>query len=64
MDPKRAAHILLEGLFGILCIVLIVIFLKAAALILGVLTAKLVFVCIFVYMIVALGEILPWLFNN
>jgi hypothetical protein len=64
MDPKRSPHILLGGLFGILNLVLLGLFLKAAAPILGILPAKLVYVCLFVYLIVALGEILPWAFNN
>jgi hypothetical protein len=64
MNPKRSPHILLGGLFGILNLVLIGIFLKAAAPILGILPAKLVYVCVFVYLIVALSEILPWVFNN
>jgi hypothetical protein len=64
MNPKRAPHILLGGVFGILNLVLIGMFLKAAAPVLGVLPAKLVYICLFVYMIVALGEVLPYLFNN
>ena len=64
MNPKRAPHILLGGTFGILNLVLIGIFLKAVAPLTGVLTAKLVYVCLFVYLIVALGEILPYVFNN
>ncbi len=64
MNPKRAPHILIGGTFGILNLVLIGIFLKAVAPLTGILTAKLVYICLFVYLIVALGEILPVLFNN
>ncbi|WP_419662969.1 uncharacterized protein Dvar_34580 [Desulfosarcina variabilis str. Montpellier] len=64
MNPNRAPHILIGGLFGILNLVLIGIFLKVAAPVLGILPAKLVYVCLFVYLIVALGETVPVLFNN
>jgi hypothetical protein len=64
MDPKRASHIVVGGLFGILCMILTGIFVKAFAPTLGVMTAKLTFICLVVYAIVALGEILPMLFNN
>jgi len=64
MNPNRAPHILLGGLFGILNLVLIGMFLKVAAPPLGILAAKLVYVCLFVYLIVALGETVPVFFNN
>jgi hypothetical protein len=64
MDTKKAANILLGGLFGIANLILIKMFLDAAAPSLGLDLAKLVYILVFVYLIVALGEVVPILFNN
>jgi len=64
MDYKRASHIIVGGLFGILCLVLTGIFVKTFAPVMGYMTAKLTFICIVVYAIVAFGEIVPMVFNN
>jgi hypothetical protein len=64
MDIKKAPHILVGGLFGIANIILIKIFLGAAAASMGLELAMLVYVVVFVYLIVALGEVVPVIFNN
>jgi hypothetical protein len=64
MDMKRAANILVGGLFGIANLIIIKVFLEAAAPSLGLELAKLIYILVFVYAIVALGEIVPVLFNN
>ncbi len=64
-NTKKAPHILLGGAFGILLIIAakhIVVFLMGLGL--AQFPAFLIFVLTFVYSIVALGEIIPWLFNN
>jgi hypothetical protein len=65
MDKKMAPNMLIGGAFGILMIIaakIIVTSLVAAGL--DQFLAFLIFVLVFVYCIVALGEILPILFNN
>ncbi|TXS90709.1 hypothetical protein FV139_17160 [Parahaliea maris] len=64
MDRSRAPHLLLGGLVGIGCYMLTVEFVQLAAPLLGVATARLAFICLVVYTIVAVGEAIPWLFNN
>jgi hypothetical protein len=64
MDTKKAASILVGGFFGIANLIIIKIFLEAAAPSLGLELAKLVYILVFVYLIVALGEVVPILFNN
>ncbi|MFV8818729.1 hypothetical protein [Haliea sp. E17] len=64
MNPGRAPHLLLGGLAGICCFVLTVYFVDLAGTALGAWPAKLLFVCLVVYAIVALGEVWPMLFNN
>jgi hypothetical protein len=64
MDMKKAPNILVGGLFGIANLLLIMFFLEAVGPALGMELAKLVYVLIFVYAIVALGEVVPVLFNN
>ncbi|MGA2781278.1 MAG: hypothetical protein ABSF13_05080 [Smithella sp.] len=64
MDMKKASHILAGGLFGIANIILIKMFLGVAAASMGMEWALLVYVLVFVYMIVALGEVVPIIFNN
>jgi uncharacterized membrane protein len=64
MDIKKASHIIIGGLFGIANLIGIKIFLEATGPSLGPELAKLVYVLVFVYAIVALGEVVPILFNN
>jgi hypothetical protein len=64
MDIKKAPNILVGGLFGIVCIILAKYFVEALAASLGTELSKLLFIIIIVYLIVALGEIIPILFNN
>lgn len=64
MELKKAPDILLGGLFGIANLIFIKMFIIAFAPHLGVELAQLIYVLVFVYLIVALGEILPVVFNN
>lgn len=64
MDKGRAPHLLLGALVGIACYVLTVQFVELLGPIIGVSTARLIFICLAVYSIVAFGEILPMVFNN
>ena len=65
MDMKKALNILAGGLFGIANLIIIIkIFLEAAGPALGLELAKLLYVLVFVYAIVALEEVIPALFNN
>jgi hypothetical protein len=64
MDIKKAPHILVGGLFGIANIILIKMFLGATAASMGLELAMLVYVIVFVYLIVALGEVVSIVFNN
>ena len=64
MDIKKAPHILVGGLFGIVNIILIKMFLDATAGSMATELAMLVYVLVFVYLLVALGEIVPVIFNN
>ena len=64
MDPKKASHIIIGGLFGIFCLVMTGAFIKAFAPMIGFMTARLTFICLVVYAIVVFGEMLPQVFNN
>jgi len=64
MDMKKAPNILIGGLFGIANLIIIKIFIEAAGPSLGVELAKLIYVLVFVYAIVAFGEVIAVLFNN
>jgi hypothetical protein len=64
MDKKKAPNILVGGLFGIACIVIAKYFVEALTPVIGGELAKLSFIVIIVYAIVAFGEMLPILFNN
>lgn len=63
-DSKRAPHLIVGGIVGVACYMLTVLFVELAGPIVGVPTARLIFICLVVYAIVALGEILPVIFNN
>ena len=64
MDRGRIPHLLVGGLVGIGCYVLTVDFVLGAGPLLGAASARLLFICLVVYAIVALGEVLPVVFNN
>ncbi len=64
MDRTKAPHLILGGLVGIACYLLTLQFVELFASSLGVDTARLIFICMVVYAIVAFGEILPMIFNN
>jgi len=64
MNRERIPHLLVGGLVGIGCYVLTVEFVQGMGPLLGAATARLLFICLVVYAIVALGEVLPVVFNN
>jgi len=64
MDVKKVPHILVGGMFGIGCILLAAPTIGALAPVIGVEYATLVYILGVVYAIVALGEMVPLLFNN
>ncbi|WP_317931079.1 hypothetical protein [Halioxenophilus sp. WMMB6] len=64
MDKKRAHHIIIGGLVGIACYLGTVKFVELTAPWLGIETARIAFICLAVYAIVAFGEMLPAVFNN
>ncbi|HNR51877.1 MAG: hypothetical protein BWZ01_02872 [Deltaproteobacteria bacterium ADurb.BinA179] len=63
-DPGTAPRILIGGLAGIACIVLLGEFDQAFDTYLGAETSKLIFVGIFVYSIVLLKDVIPYVFNT
>jgi hypothetical protein len=64
MNPKKVPEILVGAVFGIACIIFAGIFIKMLAPALGLELARLVFIVVIVYLIVAFGEIVPMVFNN
>jgi len=64
MNPKKVPEILVGAVFGIACIILAGIFIKMLAPSLGLELARLVFIVVIVYLIVAFGEMVPMVFNN
>lgn len=64
MDVKKVPQILVGGAFGIGLILTAKPFIGALAPVLGAELARLAFILVLVYAIVALGEMLPLLFNN
>jgi hypothetical protein len=64
MNTKKVPHILVGGMFGIACILLAAPTIGALAPAIGVEYATLVYILVIVYAIVALGEMVPLLFNN
>jgi hypothetical protein len=64
MDVKKASHILVGAVFGIGCILLARPIIGALAPLLGLEGARLAYIVILVYAIVAFGEMLPAIFNN
>jgi hypothetical protein len=64
MNPKKAPHILLGGAFGVAAILAAGPMIGALAPVMGVELARLAFILVAVYAIVAFGEMVPILFNN
>ncbi|MYM64425.1 hypothetical protein [Pseudomaricurvus sp. HS19] len=64
MDRSRAHHLICGGAVGILCYVATVAFVGAAQEWLPVSSARLLFICLVVYAIVAFGTVIPAVFNN
>lgn len=64
MDKQRAPHLIMGAVVGIACYVLTVQFVELTGPHIGIATARLVFICLAVYSIVAFGEVLPMVFNN
>ena len=64
MDVKKASHILVGGAFGIALILTATPIIGALTPLLGVELARLAFILVLVYAIVAFGEMLPMFFNN
>ncbi|WP_101758094.1 hypothetical protein [Oceanicoccus sp. KOV_DT_Chl] len=64
MDKSRAQQLIVGGVTGVACYVLTKQFVELTGPLLGVWMARLMFICLVVYAIVALGEILPLVFNN
>ncbi|HON59845.1 MAG TPA: hypothetical protein PLT45_09970 [Smithella sp.] len=63
-DPRQAAPIVVGGLMGIFCIVLLEGFVEILQPLLGQPAAKFFFIGLFVYSIVLLKDALPYLFNS
>jgi hypothetical protein len=63
-DIKQAPHILIGGLTGIICVILIREFIAALEPSLGAEAAKLLFIGLFVYSIVLLKDAIPYVFNS
>jgi len=64
MDPRKAPHILVGGVFGIACILLAAPVIGALSPLIGFEFARLAYILLIVYAIVAFGEMAPLVFNN
>jgi hypothetical protein len=63
-DRKQAPGILIGGLAGILCVILLEVFIDGLKPLMGHETAKLIFIGLFVYAIVMLKDAIPYIFNS
>ena len=63
-EIKQAPGILIGGLAGILCVILLEIFVDALKPFMGHEAAKLLFIGLFVYSIVLLKDTIPYVFNS
>lgn len=63
-DIKQAPHILIGGLTGIICVILIKKFIAGLEPFMGMEAAKLLFIGLFVYSIVLLKDTIPYVFNS
>jgi hypothetical protein len=64
MDTRKAPHILVGGVCGIACILLAAPIIGALTPLMGFELARLAYVLLIVYAIVAFGEMAPLVFNN
>jgi hypothetical protein len=63
-DIKQALNILIGGLAGIFCVILLQLFVEALNPVIGHEAAKLLFIGLFVYAIVLLKDAIPYVFNS
>jgi hypothetical protein len=63
-DARLTPNILIGGLAGIICVILIKKFIAALEPFIGAEAAKLLFIGLFVYSIVLLKDAIPWVFNS
>jgi hypothetical protein len=63
-DAKLTPNILIGGLTGIICVILIKKFIVALEPFIGTEAAKLLFIGLFVYSILLLKDAIPWVFNS
>jgi hypothetical protein len=63
-DPKLTPNILIGGITGIICVILIRKFIGALEPTIGAQAAKLLFIGLFVYSIVLLKDAIPYVFNS
>jgi hypothetical protein len=63
-DARLAPNILIGGLTGIICVILINKFIVGLEPFIGAETAKLLFIGLFVYSIVLLKDVIPYVFNS
>jgi len=63
-DVKQTPNILIGGLTGILCVILLEVFVDTLNPLIGHESAKLLFIGLFVYAIVLLKDALPYVFNS
>jgi hypothetical protein len=63
-DPKLTPNILIGGLTGILCVILVEEFITTFGPVIGAEAAKLFFIGLFVYSIVLFKDAIPYIFNS
>jgi hypothetical protein len=63
-DVKQTPNILIGGLTGILCVILLEVFVDTLNPLIGHESSKLLFIGLFVYAIVLLKDALPYVFNS
>jgi hypothetical protein len=63
-DIKQAPGILIGGLAGIVCVLLLAVFIDALKPVMDHEAAKLIFIGLFVYSIVLLKDAIPYVFNS
>lgn len=63
-EIKQAPNILIGGLAGIFCVILLELFVDALKPVMGHEAAKLLFIGLFVYAIVLLKDAIPYVFNS
>lgn len=63
-DNKQIPHVIIGACFGIVQYPLIVAFMKAFGPVIGAFPAQLIYILVFVFLIVLLMDVLPWVFNS